>query len=165
VRVLFFTCLSHCPSVLTQCIRFYYRDGPLAYPAGVDPTSQSVCSWSWTGCEGPNDLHTAPHGEIAMNFDDGPAAGTDQLMGFLQSNNQRATHFLIGGNILNNEDAVRRMGQSSLHHMAVHTWSHPSYISSLSNEDIVAELGWTSEIIFQLTGKVPRYWRAPQGEL
>ncbi len=101
-----------------------------------------------------------------MNFDDGPAAGTDQLLGFLQQNNQKASHFLIGSAISWNPDAVRRMAASPLHHLAVHTWSHPPYISSLSNEDIVAELGWTMQIITDVSGgRVPKYWRAPQGDL
>lgn len=48
--------------------------------------------------------------------------------------------------------------------MAVHTWTHP-YMTSLSNEEVVAELGWTMEIIRQSSGgRIPKYWRPPYGD-
>ena len=48
--------------------------------------------------------------------------------------------------------------------IATHTWSHP-FMSSKTNEEIVAEIGWTHQIISDLTGgRVPRYWRPPYGD-
>lgn len=38
-------------------------------------------------------------------------------------------------------------------------------MSSLSNEEITAEFGWTQQIISDLSGgRVPRYWRPPYGD-
>lgn len=48
--------------------------------------------------------------------------------------------------------------------IAVHTWSHP-YMTTLSNEMVVAELGWTMQIIHDSTaGRLPRFWRPPYGD-
>lgn len=46
----------------------------------------------------------------------------------------------------------------------VHTWTHP-YMTTLNNTQVVAELGWTMQIIHDSTGgRVPRYWRPPYGD-
>jgi chitin deacetylase len=70
-------------------------------------------------------------------------------------------------------------------HIAVHTWSHPyselwfrtadvsnypriglTSVTSLSNEDVMSELGWTMQIISDLNGgRIPRYWRPPFGDV
>jgi peptidoglycan/xylan/chitin deacetylase (PgdA/CDA1 family) len=42
-------------------------------------------------------------------------------------------------------------------HIAVHTWSH-NYMTTLTNEQIVAELGYTMQIIYEASGKVAAYW-------
>ena len=48
--------------------------------------------------------------------------------------------------------------------IGVHTWTHP-HCSLLTNQQIVAELGWTMQIIHDSTGgRVPRYWRPPYGD-
>ena len=50
-------------------------------------------------------------------------------------------------------------------HIAVHTWSH-GYMTSLSNEDVLSELGWTMQLIADLNGgRIPRYWRPPFGDV
>jgi len=86
------------------------------------------------------------------------------LYDFLQQNNQRATHFMIGINILTSPQLFVRAFDELQNDIAVHTWTHP-YMSSLSNLDIVAELGWTMEIIHNSTGgRLPRYWRPPYGD-
>jgi peptidoglycan/xylan/chitin deacetylase (PgdA/CDA1 family) len=35
--------------------------------------------------------------------------------------------------------------------LAVHTWSH-RYTTSLSNEEVAGELGWTMQLIYNSTG-------------
>lgn len=48
--------------------------------------------------------------------------------------------------------------------MAVHTWDHP-HMPQQTNEMVLAELGWTMQIIHDSTGgRLPRYWRPPYGE-
>ena len=46
------------------------------------------------------------------------------------------------------------------HTICVHTWSH-NYLTSLTNEQIFAELYYTKKAIKQVIGVTPRCWRPP----
>jgi len=50
------------------------------------------------------------------------------------------------------------------HQLSVHTWSHP-YLTTLTNEQIVAELGWTAKAIKEITGVTPNTMRPPYGDI
>ena len=45
-----------------------------------------------------------------------------------------------------------------------HTWSHTA-LTTQTNEQIVAELGWTREAIRQITGVSPTCMRPPYGDI
>lgn len=47
---------------------------------------------------------------------------------------------------------------------AVHTWSHPA-LTTLTNEQIVAELGWCRKAIKDVTGVTPILFRPPYGDI
>ncbi|KAK0545683.1 hypothetical protein OC846_005569 [Tilletia horrida] len=141
--------------------KLHASTGAITYPSGTD--INSVCSWTQTNCFGANDISKAPDGVWALNFDDGPNTPSPTLYKFLQQQNKAATFFLIGSNIAGNPDVIKQAAQMGVAHFNVHTWSH-TVQTTLSNEDIVAELGWTMQIIYDLTGKIPRYWRPPQGD-
>ena len=86
------------------------------------------------------------------------------MYSFLQEQNITATHFFIGVNILQNPNEFKTAYEVLNGDLAVHTWTHP-YMTSLSNEDVIAQLGWTMEIIHNSTGgRVPRFWRPPFGD-
>ncbi|KAG9118500.1 hypothetical protein FRC07_006953, partial [Ceratobasidium sp. 392] len=114
-------------------------------------------------CHSPDQVYDVPDGHVAISFDDGPAAGSKRLNEFLRQTNQRVTHFYIGSKILTNPGLF----QEAFTHgddIAVHTWSH-SHTTQLSNELVLAELGWTVQIIHDSTGgRLPMYWRPPYGE-
>ncbi|KAE8244921.1 hypothetical protein A4X13_0g6176 [Tilletia indica] len=135
--------------------------GAITYPAGTN--INDVCSWTQTGCFGRNDMSKAPDGYWGLNFDDGPNTPSPTLYRFLAEQKTAATFFLIGGNIRDNQDAIRQAQSLGVGHFGVHTWSH-TVQTTLSNEDIVAELGWTMQIIYDLTGRIPSHWRPPQGD-
>jgi len=83
---------------------------------------------------------------------------------FLRSKNQKVTHFYIGQNILQNPTIFMDAYNVSGDDIAVHTWTHP-YMTTLSNEQVVAEIGWTMQIIHDSTGgRLPRFWRPPYGD-
>ena len=46
----------------------------------------------------------------------------------------------------------------------VHTWSHPA-LTTLTNEQIVAELGWCRKAIKDVTGVTPILFRPPYGDI
>ncbi|KAF7301704.1 Chitin deacetylase [Mycena indigotica] len=132
------------------------------YPAGSNPNGDVVCSATYK-CRNKNDIWDGPDGTIGISFDDGPQPVTDKLLSFLQTNHETATHFMIGVNILqfpNQFLSAFNMGGD----IAVHTYTHP-YMTTLSNEAIVAQLGWTMQLIHDSTGgRVPRFWRPPFGD-
>ncbi|POW14751.1 hypothetical protein PSTT_02685 [Puccinia striiformis] len=46
-------------------------------------------------------------------------------------------------------------------HIAVHTWSHP-LMTTLNDTAVLGEIGWTLQIIFDLSGgRLPAFWRPP----
>jgi len=87
-----------------------------------------------------------------------------RLYSFLQSNNVKATHFFIGVNIIMNPQEFLIAVNVNEDDIAVHTWTHP-HMTTLSNEDVVAQLAWSMELIHNSTGgRVPRFWRPPYGD-
>jgi hypothetical protein len=89
---------------------------------------------------------------------------SDTLYQFLQNQSQHATHFMIGSNILGNQAQFKYAFETLQDDIAVHTYSHPM-MTTLSNAQVVAELGYTVQIIRDLTGGLlPRFWRPPYGD-
>lgn len=87
------------------------------------------------------------------------------LYTFLKKNKQRATHFMIGVNILTNPSAFLQAYADNGDDIAVHTWTHP-YMTTLSNAALLGQFGWTMQLIHDSTGgKLPRFWRPPYGDL
>lgn len=116
-------------------------------------------------CYDSLDIKSAPGGVAGISFDDGPVPPSMDLLGFLRSQTQRATHFLIGSQILKNENIFKAMDDAK-EELAVHTWSHPMS-TSLSDMEILGELGWTMQIIFDKSQShvIPRLWRPPYGDI
>jgi len=128
----------------------------------LSPTSSQVCSSTYQ-CKIPGDIWAAPTGYLACGFDDGPLPPSPKLYQFLKQNNQQATHFFIGINILSYPNEFLTAFQNG-DDIAVHTWTHP-YMTTLTNIEILAELGWTMELIHNSTGgRLPRFWRPPYGD-
>jgi len=50
------------------------------------------------------------------------------------------------------------------HQISIHTWSHAP-LTTLSNEQIVAELGWTAKVIRDVIGVTPNTFRPPYGDI
>lgn len=93
---------------------------------------------------------------------------------------QKATFFVIGSNVLQNTDMLKRIVQEG-HQIGSHTWSHtalPSLsfgqivsgnLEPLSSESfflkiVQSELVWTSKIIRDVTGVAPIIVRSPFGD-
>jgi peptidoglycan/xylan/chitin deacetylase (PgdA/CDA1 family) len=131
-----------------------------------DPKSAAICS-SYANCHAEGDIWDLPDGQLGLTFDDGPVTLADaspRLYDFIKQNNLRATHFMIGENILTAPAPFLTVFNDLQNHIAVHTWSH-RHMSTLTNEQLVADLGWCMQIIHDSTGgRVPAYWRPPYGD-
>lgn len=92
-----------------------------------------------------------------------PLPPSKSLYDALDQFNLKATHFWIGGNVLKHWQ-LALMADRRGDHIAVHTWSH-SHLTSLTDHQVLGELGWTIQIIADLTGKIPKYFRPPYGNI
>ena len=135
----------------------------IIYPKSLKMSQKDVCNWSITGCFGQNDIHEAEDGVWVISFDDGPTASSPALYDFLHSHNQAGTHFMIGSQIVAYMDNAKHALQTQ-QQFAVHTWSH-SLQTTKDNYEVLGELGWTMQIIYDISGRVPKYWRPPQGDV
>ncbi|CAG8770180.1 13983_t:CDS:2, partial [Cetraspora pellucida] len=99
-------------------------------------------SWTCQKYTAPDDIQQCPTvGNWGVTYDDGPSQSTPQLLDALDESNLKATFFVVGSRVVSNPsilaDAYKRGNN-----IAVHTWSHPA-LTSLSNEQVIAELYWT----------------------
>lgn len=105
-----------------------------------------------------------PAGEkyVALTFDDGPKAGTtDVLLDGLAERRASATFFLIGRQIPGNEDLVQRMAAEG-HQVGNHTWNH-ARLEGADAAVISDEVGLTDQLLRDILG-AGEYWvRPPYG--
>ncbi|KAI8351799.1 hypothetical protein EDC96DRAFT_518495 [Choanephora cucurbitarum] len=134
-------------------------ESPQPEVAGQDP----YCDWTFTGCFGKDDLYQCPKGEWALTFDDGPSEFSPKLYDYLDKENIKVTFFMVGGQVVKFPDHTLRAYKAG-HELAMHTWSH-NYMTTLTNEQIVAELKWNELAIKEVTGVSPRYFRPPYGDI
>jgi peptidoglycan/xylan/chitin deacetylase (PgdA/CDA1 family) len=102
----------------------------------------------------------------AFTFDDGTSNHTLVVLDALKQKNIKATFFVIGSSYLadgRNRDILRRTFEEG-HEIALHTWSHTDLIT-LTNDQIVAEIVYNSEIIREIIGVSPKIFRAPFGSI
>ncbi|KAL5040490.1 hypothetical protein BDEG_28052 [Batrachochytrium dendrobatidis JEL423] len=99
-----------------------------------------------------------------MTYDDGPTNNTQMVLDSLASHNLKATFFIIGSRVLGDGSSFLKKVVAAGHDIGAHTWSHP-YLTTLTNEQIVAEFMWTATIIKEAVGIVPKYYRPPYGDI
>ncbi|KAF9111535.1 chitin deacetylase [Mortierella sp. AM989] len=135
---------------------------PPACPAlAAIPVDQ--CWWTCQTCPA-DDIETCPTpGTWGLTFDDGPTAETPALLQILKASNLKASFFVMGSNVVRNAEVLKQEVADG-HHLASHTWSHHP-LTTLTNEQIVAELKWTEKAVFDITGLRMKYMRPPYGDI
>lgn len=99
---------------------------------------------------------------IAMTFDDGPNPQlTPKLLDMLKERGIKATFFVVGRNVEEYPDIVRRMSAEG-HEVANHSWSHPT-LTRLGAESFRKQIENTNDSIARATGKRPVLMRPPYG--
>ena len=102
------------------------------------------------------------HPEVALTFDDGPSPKyTPLLLDGLKERNVRATFFLLGKNVKENQELVQRM-QAEGHLLGNHTYNHVQ-LNKIPETTARQELLKTNNEIYEATGKYPEYMRPPYG--
>jgi peptidoglycan/xylan/chitin deacetylase (PgdA/CDA1 family) len=126
--------------------------------AGLWPRSQ------WLG---PNmtrlPMRNAASGDIAITIDDGPDPEvTPQVLSALTRHNAHATFFCVGERVQRFPDLAREMVRLG-HDIENHSQRHRHNFSLLGPGGMSAEISRAQEGILQITGSLPRFFRAPAG--
>jgi peptidoglycan/xylan/chitin deacetylase (PgdA/CDA1 family) len=140
--------------------RAAHRCGLLAAAAFLAPTLVPNCPWS-----GPvlRRLPTTER-EIWLTIDDGPDPhDTPEILDVLARHDARASFFAIGRKVWRYPRAARAVVAAG-HDLQNHTWSHPAAsfwaaTPACARDEITAG----SDVIRELTGQRPHFFRAPAG--
>ncbi len=88
----------------------------------------------------------------------------ERVMKVLRETRTPATLFLSGRWAETHQEIVRELGKDPLFEIANHSYVHPHMVE-MAPERQEHELLWTQQILLTLTGKLPRFFRPPYGEL
>lgn len=100
---------------------------------------------------------------VALTFDDGPSSFTDRLLDCLEANNAKATFFMVGKEIASFPEEVKRMEKLGCE-LGNHTYDHTD-LTSLSPEDMSAQIAKVDEELLSLTGHGATVLRPPYGAI
>ncbi|KAF9160642.1 chitin deacetylase [Actinomortierella ambigua] len=134
-----------------------------APPACPNPPIPNECYWTCDGCAAEDITKCAAPNTWGLTFDDGPSVATPSLLDYLKTQKVSATFFLIGSNVVQYPATVKREIAEG-HHLASHTWSHHA-LTTLTNQQIVAEMKWTEKAVLEATGLRLKYMRPPYGDI
>ncbi|KAF9291528.1 chitin deacetylase [Mortierella antarctica] len=124
---------------------------------------EGVCDWACGGCSADDVVECPVKNEWAPTFDNGPTEATPQLLDFLQEMDVKATFFVVGGNAAQYPKMIMRQDDDG-HQLGSHSWSHTAF-TTLTNEEIVAEIRWTEKAIYDATSRKVKYFRPPYGDM
>jgi peptidoglycan/xylan/chitin deacetylase (PgdA/CDA1 family) len=101
--------------------------------------------------------------EIAITFDDGPhPVVTPKLLHLLDSEDVKASFFLVGKNIEGNEGIINKISEGG-HIIGNHSFSHHNLFDLFSASKIAAEIGHTNFKIKEINRIEPLFFRPPYG--
>lgn len=99
---------------------------------------------------------------IALTFDDGPYPPyTDYLLDVLKAKRVHATFFLVAEQAQQYPELVRRMTAEG-HTVGLHAFRHRDFLK-LTEEEKRKDLEQGKNLLRDITGKNPVYWRPPHG--
>lgn len=98
---------------------------------------------------------------LILTFDDGPSKYTSQILDILQNENIKATFFILGQNVIDNEEILLREYTDG-HIIGIHSYEHV-FFTKISKEDILYQIATTNTMINEITNTTPIYIRVPYG--
>ena len=100
--------------------------------------------------------------KVAITFDDGPnSLYTEKLLDGLKERNVKATFFLIGKEVKEYPDIVKRMYEDG-HLIGNHTYEHVN-LCEVDTKQVKWQVEQTNDLIYEVTGERPVYIRPPYG--
>lgn len=150
-------------------LKGYSAETPSASPT-QSPEATTVSAETTTApTESPGEPSVVPADKTeekkyaALTFDDGPSSFTDRLLDCLEKNHAKATFFLVGEEVEYFSDEIKRMEDLGCE-LGNHTYSHTD-LTSLSPEDMTAEIAATDNLLLNLTGHGATVVRPPYGSV
>lgn len=100
---------------------------------------------------------------VYLTFDDGPhPPETERVLDVLRERGVRATFFLIGSKVSDNEAVLRRMLEEG-HVLGLHTYSHAGTFPLLSFDKMLADVNEGKRAVESVAGKKISLFRPPFG--
>lgn len=101
--------------------------------------------------------------KVYLTFDDGPSnLITPKVLDVLKDNNVRATFFIVGSQIKNREDILKRI-YSEGNGIGLHTFTHVYKKIYKSNDSFIDEMNITAQEIYRVIRIYPKAIRFPAG--
>jgi peptidoglycan/xylan/chitin deacetylase (PgdA/CDA1 family) len=111
--------------------------------------------------EGYRVLYNLPKSYALLTFDDGPSAYTQQIVDILNRYNVQGLFFFIGLHTQGRYEAMRYVTENGCA-VGNHGYSHRD-MSAMTYDEQKQEVVRTNEIIEQVTGVKPKFYRPPFG--
>lgn len=99
---------------------------------------------------------------VALTFDDGPAASTEDVLDVLAAEGVRATFFAIGRNVAGREPTLRR-ARAEGHELGIHGFEHLNALLVREPATLAGELSRCADELERAAGERPRLVRPPYG--
>ena len=100
--------------------------------------------------------------KVALTFDDGPnETYTTQVLAILEEYGIQATFFVVGKYVELYPEVDQRIVAEG-HTIANHSYDHPDF-STISDQQVLEQIGRTQTIIEAATGITPDWYRMPYG--
>ena len=140
------------------------------FAAGLAMDHLALCAaglWPRGRWLGPNVDRLPPQSQdrpwVALTLDDGPDPQvTPEVLDLLRRYGAKASFFCVGRRAAACPDLVRRMVEEG-HRVENHTQNHPNHFSLLGRAGQAREIVDAQQVLFDLTGHKPRWFRAPAG--
>lgn len=111
----------------------------------------------------PATIWNAKTDKILLTFDDGPNEVTTPLiLAALKKHSVKGVFFCVGENILRYPEITKEIIKQG-HMLANHTMTHRKIF--LFNDEAENDIALCSQAIKDITGTLPRYFRAPYGRI
>ena len=109
--------------------------------------------------KGPN---ASPEKIAYITIDDGPSKYTNKILDVLDSNDVKATFFMIDGNMKSHKDEVKRVIKGK-HGLGFHSVSHDIHKLYTSPEATLNEFNTCNETLNKVSGETSKLIRLPYG--
>ncbi|NVN96586.1 MAG: polysaccharide deacetylase family protein [Bacteroidetes bacterium] len=101
---------------------------------------------------------------VLLTIDDGPSPRTKEIITILKKHNVKAIFFINGSNDKDHAGIIADTAKEG-YIIGNHTWSHLDLKKEKDLTKIDKEITKNSELIKQITGSVPKFFRPPYGDI